>query len=125
MNDIKRDVEKLVAQRAKIPKPLSSATYLLVRMGESRGERAVVYQLPVRPGSKRASTKRIPFSAIETSARQLLAAGLLTRRWFASRFPKLEADGTCNFTTVGGILELLGYARYAGQGEYESTNPPR
>lgn len=122
MNNIQREVERLVQQHAVVPKPQSSETYRLLRVGESRGERAVVYELPKRPKSKRASTKRIPLSAFEKCARQLSATRSLTRKWFADQYPELEVDGTCNFTTLGGVLELLGLARYSGPGEYTSTN---
>jgi len=50
-----------------------------------------------------------------------LETGSLTRTWFVEHYPKLEKDGTCNFTTVGGVLQLLGLARYSGPGEYASV----
>ena len=116
-----RDVERLVQDQKVVPKPQSPETYRLVSIGESRGARALVYELPKRPGSKSVSTKRIPLSAIEECASRLLETGSLTRTWFVEHYPKLEKDGTCNFTTVGGVLQLLGLARYSGPGEYASV----
>ena len=121
MNNIQHRVEQLVREQAVVPKPLSSGTCRLLRIGESRGARALVYELPKRPESKRASTKRIPLSVFEECADRLSDTGSFTRTWFAEHYPKLESDGTCNFTTVGGILQLLGLALYSGSGEYNSA----
>ena len=66
-----RDVERLVQDQKVVPKPQSPETYRLVSIGESRGARALVYELPKRPGSKSVSTKRIPLSAIEECASRL------------------------------------------------------
>jgi len=29
-----------------------------------------------------------------------------------------STDGTCNFTTIGGVFKLLGYATYHARGVY-------
>ncbi len=118
MNKIQQHVERLVREKAIVPKPQSTETYRLVRIGKSRGARALVYELPKRPESKRVSTKRIPLPVIEECAHRLFCTGSIKRTWFAEHYPQLESDGTCNFTTVGGVLQLLGLARYSGLGEY-------
>ena len=121
MNKIQQHVERLVRAKAIVPKPQSTETYRLVRIGKSRGARALIYELPKRPESKRVSTKRIPLSVFEECANQLSGTGSLTRTWFIDHYPKLESDGTCNFTTVGGVLQLLGLALYSRPGEYTSS----
>lgn len=92
---------------------------MVVGWGWSRNEDALVYRLPMRPGTKKASEKRIRSSAFVEAFRVLQGTGRLTRTWFARRFPDLERDGSCNFTTLGGVFVLLGEARYIGSGEYE------
>ena len=48
----------------------------------------------------------------------LSKTGEITHAWFAVTFPAAYADGVCNFTTLGGILELAVEAAYAGPGRY-------
>ena len=111
-------IKKAIRPGAKIPKPLSRHAYVVKRWGMSRGEEALVYELPTRPGTKRASQKRIPSSAFEQAYNVLTTTGELTREWFVNHYPKLDADGSCNFTTLGGVFELLGVAKYERPGIY-------
>ncbi len=83
----------------------------------------MVYRIPARRGTKKASEKRITASAFEQAFDVLQATGQITRRWFAQHLPDLERDGTCNFTTVGGVFELLGEVRYVEPGVYERIIP--
>lgn len=105
----------------RIPKPRSTEIYTVVGWGQSRGEEALVYRLPTKAGTKKSSRKRITASAFVAGFEVLRKSGELTREWFARNFPTLEGDGSCNFTTLGGILELLGEAQYAGPGVYKKT----
>jgi len=104
-----------------IPKPQSTDIYTVVGWGQSRGEKALVYRLPTKSGTKKASEKRITESAFVAGFEVLQKSGELTREWFKRNFPALERDGGCNFTTLGGILELIGEAQYAGPGVYKKT----
>ena len=103
-----------------IPKPQSADKYVIKGWGKSRGEDAIVYQLPMKPYSKKASTKRIPVSAFMRTFDKLTNNGEISRTWFRKEFPDLDKDGSCNFTTIGGIFILLGEAVYMGEGFYES-----
>lgn len=58
----------------------------------------------------------------ETSAIRLwrlVRSGTLTRQWFKEHLPECDAEGDCNFTTVGGLVTLLGVAIYMKQGIYQ------
>jgi hypothetical protein len=113
-------IKAVLPPGARIPKPQSYENYQVVRWDSSRGEEALVYRLPIRPGTKKPSEKRIPASAFITAYEVLQQTGKITRDWFRNNFPKLEADGTCNFTAIGGIFELLGEAFYAEPGIYRA-----
>lgn len=114
-------VKAVTTPGTRIPKPQSTDTYVVVGWGTSRGQEALVYQLPRKPGSKKASQKRIPASVFSQAFDILGRTGKITRPWFQATFPELEADGTCNFTTLGGIFVLLGDVRYAEPGVYEAV----
>ena len=107
-----------------IPKPLSKQVYVVVGWGRSRGEEALVYRLPPKPNTKKASTKRIPASVFEEANKELRGTGQITRVWFQRSFPVVDADGDCNFTTLGGVFELLGRAVYARPGVYKKVSKP-
>jgi hypothetical protein len=115
-------IKAVATPGTRIPKPESDQIYEVRGWTTSRGEEALVYQIPKKPGTKRASQKRIPVSAFQKSFVVLTESGTLTRRWFQTVFPVLDDDGTCNFTTIGGIFELLGEARYLERGVYAKVN---
>lgn len=112
-------IKKATPPGTKIPKPESDESYVVIGWGISRGEDALVYELPMKPTSRRASQKRIPASAFRCAHEVLQATDEITRIWFATNYPELERDGSCNFTTLGGVFELLGEAVYAGRGVYQ------
>jgi hypothetical protein len=111
-------IKAVATPGTRIPKPKSNGIYVVLGWTVSRGEEALVYRIPKRPGTKRASQKRIPVSAFEEAFAELTKSGTLTRRWFRASFPVLDHDGGCNFTTIGGVFELLGEARFVQSGVY-------
>jgi hypothetical protein len=48
---------------------------------------------------------------------QIEGTGEFTRRWFKSEMRACDNVGGCNFTTIGGIFQLLGIAEYQ-RGKY-------
>jgi hypothetical protein len=46
----------------------------------------------------------------------LIGKGEITRKWFDRSLTRCSSEGGCNLTTIGGILCLLGIARYAQRG---------
>jgi hypothetical protein len=100
-----------------IPKPRSTRPYCFMYWGKSRGEEAFVYGIPTKPGTNKSSTKRIPCSVFE-EAYKVLQTGEITKRWFVKTFPKVNKDGGCDFTTLGGVFQLLGLAEWSKEGVY-------
>ena len=101
-----------------IQKPKSKKKYHFLGCGVSRGEESFVYELPTNPNTKRSSKKRIPCSAFNEAYKILLKNGEITKTWFASAFPKVNADGGCNFTTLGGVFQIIKLAEWINAGTY-------
>ena len=112
-------IKQTVLPGVAIPKPVSKEVYLVVGWGRSRGEEALVYELPPKPNTKKASRKRLPASVFDAADKEFQQNGQITRTWFQTNFPAVDADGDCNFTTLGGVFELLGRAVYAVPGIYK------
>ena len=104
-----------------IPKPQSMEKYHVVRWGRSRGEEALVYSIPRKPGTKTTSMKRITVSAFEKAYRELIKNCEYTYSLFQRKLPETHKDGSCNFMNIGGIYELLGEAKYYEKGTYKRT----
>ena len=105
---------KAIPKGTQIPKPESDEIYTVVGLGKSRGEPALVYQIP----GKSKSTKRVPLSAFKWADEQLVTTGKLVHSDFTDAFPKVDNDGGCNFTTLGGVFVLMGDAFYETRSVY-------
>ena len=68
-------------------------------------------------------TKIVRVKLFEMALVELRATSQLTRGWFKTTFPKEQKSAPCNFTTIGGVFELLGLVKYAGSGKYVIVNP--
>ena len=65
------------------------------------------------------SEKGIAESEWARAFEQLQRAGELTRFWFNDALVGCNKEGSCNFTTIGGVFQALGFATYRGNGRYE------
>lgn len=101
-----------------IPKPEAKGEFRIKRLGTRRGERALIYTIPNHKNPEKPYEKGITASEFEIAYEELVASGEFTRQWFKRHLPKCEAEGTCNFTTIGGLFVLLGEAAYERQGVY-------
>ena len=101
-----------------IPKPNSSKSFTK-KWGDRRGEAALIYTMPNHKNPTSPHQKGITESEFEHAYQQLKETGKFTRKWFETELPHCNKEGSCNFTTIGGIFELLGEASYSGQGSYK------
>jgi hypothetical protein len=102
-----------------IPKPRSREVYLVIGWKTNKsGEEVLEYSIPARSDTMKRSTKRIPSSVFREAYEVLCDKGEITKDWLASTFPKVDACGGCNFTTLGGIFQLLGLAEWEKPGVY-------
>jgi hypothetical protein len=111
-------VFKIAPPGAVIPKPFATRQFHVVRMGKRRRERALIYSIPNKKRPRYPYEKGVTASEFKKAYDQLITTGQLTRSWFKKKFPACEAEGPCNFTTVGGLFILLGKAMYVTRGVY-------
>lgn len=103
-----------------IPKPEAIADFKIKGWGTRRGEPALIYRIPNHETPGKPLEKGITISEFEGAYAEITASGELTRTWFNSVLGRCAQEGSCNFTTIGGVFELLGLARYSGRGSYTS-----
>lgn len=111
-------VFKIAPPGTVIPKPFATGQFCVVRKGKHRRARALIYSIPNKKRPRCPYEKGVTASEFKKAYNQLINTGQLTRRWFKKKFPACEAEGSCNFTTVGGLFILLGRAIYATRGVY-------
>lgn len=101
-----------------IPKPKATAEFKIKGWGKRRGEAALTYWVPNHKSPGKSLVKGITVTEFRRSYDQLLKSTRLTRRWFNTNLEACAKEGSCNFTTIGGVFQLLGVARYARPGTY-------
>ena len=118
MTEIVDMIKQNVSPGTVIPKPEARGDFVVKHWGRRRGESALVYTIPNHRDESRPYEKGITESEWIKAHERLMEAGLLTREWSRSAMADCNAEGSCNFTTVGGVFELLGFARYVRRGTY-------
>ena len=103
-----------------IPKPYTG-DYLTKGWGRRRGRPALVYRIPNLRDPKHPHEKGTTDSEFTLAYDQLNDTGTLTREWFNRNLWGCAQEGSCNFTTIGGVFELLGEASWAERGVYRRT----
>ena len=103
---------------AEIPKPETDRVYRVKGWGRRRGERALIYCIPNRANSSQPHEKGITESEWKQAYDQLISEGEFSHSWFRSAMAGCHNEGTCNFTTIGGVFQALGIAVRHGRGVY-------
>jgi hypothetical protein len=101
-----------------IPKPEAKGEFTVKGWGKRRNQVALVYRIPNHNFPSHPYEKGITEHEFETAYKQIMQSGTLTRQWFNSNLASCAKEGGCNFTTIGGIFELLGVARRSERGAY-------
>lgn len=117
MKTILAEIETKLVTGMKIPKPKSQADFVVTGWGVRRNERALIYAIPNHKTPTKPYRKGIMESEWIQAFEQLIKAGDFSRKWFKDSMPACAKEGSCNFTTIGGVFEVLGYAAYA-RGNY-------
>lgn len=112
MADIVERVAQVAPPGTVIPKPGTSEIYRVKGWGKRRGEEALIYLIPKRTDPSRPYEKGVTRSELIAAHQQLLSGGELSRAWYQQHFPDSARQAPCNFTTIGGLFQLLGLARY-------------
>jgi hypothetical protein len=121
MSDIVTVLEKIATPGTVIPKPEAKADFKVKGWGSRRGEHALIYTIPNHKNPSKPYEKGITNSEWRKAYQHLTSAGSFGRTWFNQALPACAKEGGCNFTTIGGMFELLGYAAY-NRGEYRAVD---
>jgi hypothetical protein len=119
---ITEKILQIAKSGTRIPKPNANADFLIKGVGKRRNEDAIIYLIPNHQNPQKPYSKGITFSEFEKAYSELQSSGMFTREWFNKNLPECSKEGGCNFTTIGGIFELLNIAKYAGMGNYQRIN---
>lgn len=104
-----------------IPKPVAKAPFRIKGIGKRRREEALTYLIPSHSPRTSHYIKGITLSEFEKAYSELISSKKLTRKWFNLELQDCAKEGACNFTTIGGIFQLLGLAKYKERGIYVHT----
>lgn len=58
------------------------------------------------------NSKKVTFDVFEQCYNRLQEKEELSRAWFNATFPVIAKSASCNFTTIGGLLQHFGLANY-------------
>ena len=61
---------------------------------------------------KNGNKKKVVFTEVEEAIVEIDKTGSINRKWYKDAFPKKAQTSSCNFTSIGGVLEKLGYVKY-------------
>lgn len=98
-------IKRLAPPGTRIPKPFTRRSHVS-RFAKTRGRPALIYTIHNRRDPGNPHEKGITHRDFEAAHARLVNAGELTRQWFNSRLRRCAGEGSCNFTTVGGIFTL-------------------
>ena len=87
--------------------------------GLRRGEPAIIYRMPNHSNPLKPHKKGVTETELRIAFSELQNTGRLSRKWFNENLKECRREGACNFTTIGGLFVLLGYAAQSGAGVYE------
>jgi len=116
------EILRITSKGTVVPKPRARGEYIIKRLGKRRGERALIYTIPSHKNPQKPYEKGVTVSEIQQAYAQLSASGTFTRQWFEKNLSECNAEGGCNFTTIGGLFVLLGEAAYEGAGTYRQVD---
>ena len=101
-----------------IPKPEANADFKVKGWGNRRGQEALIYFIPNHTEPTKPYQKGVTANEFTAAYNELMKSGEFTRHWFNAKLPACAKEGGCNFTTIGGVFQLLGIATYGGRGTY-------
>ncbi len=102
-----------------IPKPRAKKEFLIKGVGTRRGEEALIPYIPNNKNPNKPYQKGITRSEFEKAYQELMEKGIFTKKWFDIYLSDCSSEGSCNFTTVGGLFQKLGLVEYVSPGIYK------
>lgn len=118
--DIIHEIKLKIEPGTVIPKPKAKADFVVKGWGKRRGEDALVYQIPNHKNPNKPHEKGVNIGEWLMAYQQIMSGEDFTKRWFNHNMPNCAKEGDCNFTTIGGIFQLLGLVDYDEPGVYKA-----
>jgi hypothetical protein len=109
--DILEDIKRLVPGTV-IPKPEGGDFRIKRWGGKRRGELALIYTIPNKNTPTKPFEKGVTSKEWTQAFDRLMKEGEFSRGWFNMYMTACAKEGGCNFTSIGGVFEFLGYAAY-------------
>src|SRR5450432_225108 len=97
---------QLLSPGTVIPRPAAKRDFTIKGWGRRRNLPALIYFIPNHANPEEPYEKGINTLEWEQAYRQLLGTGEFARKWFYAKLARCANEGTCNFTTIGGIFSL-------------------
>ncbi len=110
--DIIQELKEKILPGTVIPKPLNRAEFYVKRWGVRRNEEALIYTIPNHKDPSKPYEKGVTISEWEKAYAHILGGGCFDRAWFNEHLPLSAKQDPCNFTTIGGIFQLLNLVDY-------------
>jgi len=110
--DIISEIKAKIAPGIVIPKPKAKADYVVKGWGMRRGEAALIYRIPNHKNPSKPYEKGVNVGEWYKVYNCIINGEKFTRDWFNRNIPDCAEEGSCNFTTIGGIFQLLGLVDY-------------
>lgn len=108
-------IENVVDPGMRIPK-VRDREIFVKGIGIRRGYEAVIYYIANKNNPYKPYEKGINRLEFEKAYKHLLVEGRITRRWFEEKLTQCSYESGCNYSTMGGIFELIGVASRGEKG---------
>lgn len=112
---------KNIEPRTLIPKPEAESHFSVKGWGIRRNEKALVYFIPNHKNSLKPYEKGITLSEWKKAFERLVTKGGFSKEWFKKDLAACAKEGSCNFTTIGGLFVHAGVAKYERRGVYKRS----
>lgn len=98
-------------KNSNIPKPKTESQFIK-GLGNRRKEQAIIYKIPNNKKPGKFNEKGITKSEINFAFKIIYTKGIFRKVDFNRYLPECAKEGDCNFTTIGGLLQMLDIAYY-------------
>jgi hypothetical protein len=105
-----------------IPKPSGTSEFRVKGIGMRSREDALVYRVPNRQNPSQPHEKGITMSEFQAAYIKIASDGVFTKVRFDQNLMRCSREGSCNFTTIGGLLCEFGVAAYDARGTYRKDS---
>jgi hypothetical protein len=117
--EIVQEIKGRVITGTVIPKPDAKKDFVVKGWGMRRKEEALIYRIPNHRNADKPHEKGISVGEWRRAYRRISGGEDFDKDWFSRNMPACAEEGDCNFTTIGGIFQLLGLVDYE-RGIYKS-----